>query len=77
MDLNQAYADGYTQILYMNLFTFRSILEASYDIKPDGGGGGGKKMLRHPSPEAGKWKRMTLTNRETERGEDMTLSIVK
>jgi len=52
-------------------------LEASYDIKPDGGGGGGKKMLRHPSPKAGKWKRMTLTSRETERGEDMTLSIVK
>ena len=52
-------------------------IEASYDIKPDGGGGGGKKMLRHPSPKSEKWKRMTQTSRETERGEDVTLPIVK
>ena len=50
-----------------------------YYVKPDGGGGGGggKKMLRHPSPRATHAQMMTKVRSEAERGEEVSLPIVK
>ena len=50
-----------------------------YDFKPDGGGGGGggKKMLRHPSPRARHAQMMRKVRSEAERGEEVSLPIVK
>ena len=54
------------------------ISSSFYDIKPDGGGGGGgKKILRHPSPRATHAQMMTKRSSKAERGEEVSLPIVK